>query len=309
MWDGDTLVDWVGGGARYGLDGACAAACVFYAYSFDAAVALPGSDFAVIYTRRGTKGLVLRNGQVLREINRSYYQADVYEYPLAPFRLASGREVLAHCPEDYCRLEIEDLATGERLTRSISRKPSDIFHSRLSVSPDGRFLVSAGWMWHPVDCVSLYDIEQALADPRHLDGPGMGMQIWADESSATFFPDGRLAVALLGDIDSDEANPLKELRTYAAAGSTTPVNVVPVGRLGSLAAIGRDHLLALYEHPKLLDARTGRELLSWPHLRSGAQTSSILRPDPALPPIAVDSARSRFAIADTDGITVIRIGP
>lgn len=182
VWDGDVLIDWVAGGARYGLDGEVAAADVCYAYPFDAAVALPSSGFAVIYTRLGTKGLVLQDGKTLREINRSFYRADVYEYPIALFRLASGRAVMAHCPQDYCQLDIEDLATGELLTRSSARKPDDIFHSRLAASPDGRFLLSAGWLWHPVDCVGLYDIEQALADPTHLDGSGICRQALADES-------------------------------------------------------------------------------------------------------------------------------
>ncbi len=307
VWEGDTLVDWIGGGARYDLDGGCARPSVYYAYAFDAAVALAGSGFAVIYTRSATKGLVLHHGSVVREINRSFYHADVYEYPIALSRLASGREVLVHCPEDYCRLEIEDLATGERLTRSNSRQPSDIFHSRLSVSPDGRFLASAGWLWHPLDSVALYDLERAISDPAHLDGSGLGLEAMAEESSATFFPDGRLAVALRGGIDEDESNPLKELRIYGAGGSVTPLHVLRAGRLGSLAAIGRDHLLALYEHPRLIDAHTGREVLRWPELRSGTQTSAILPKDPVVPPVAVDPERRRFAIADAEGITVIRI--
>jgi hypothetical protein len=42
-------------------------------------------------------------------------------YPVVLTRLASGREVLIHCPDYYGRLEIEDARTGERLTQSKDR--------------------------------------------------------------------------------------------------------------------------------------------------------------------------------------------
>lgn len=187
VWDGDSLVDWVDGGERYKLNGEVVPSRLRYGYVFDAVVSLADSSFSAIYTRCGTKGLILRDGQVHREINRSYYQADVYEYPIALFRLPCGREVLAHCPQAYCRLDIEDLATREVLTRSTARKPSDIFHSRLVVSPDGRYLLSAGWLWHPIDSVNVYGIGGALDAPTHLDGSGIGPDVFAVESSATFF--------------------------------------------------------------------------------------------------------------------------
>ena len=82
-----------------------------------------------------------------------------------------------------------------------------------------------------------------------------------------------------------------------------------MGRLGSLAAMGDDHLLALYGHPRLIEVRSGKEVLSWQHLRSGTQTTSIMMTEPEVPPVAVDSSRRRFAIADAEGITVIQVQP
>ena len=307
-WDQDSLVDWAGGGMRYKLTGEVVPSRVRYGYPFDAATSLSGSRYSAIYSRCGTKGLILRDGQVHREINRSYYHADVYEYPIALFRMPSGREVLAHCPEDYCRLEIEDLATGEMLTRSAARKPSDVFHSRLHVSPDGRHLVSAGWLWHPIDSINVYDIGVALEDPAHLDGAGIGLEAYADESCATFYPDGRLAVALKGDIDSEDGAIMRgELRTYLAGDRDVFAACADVGRLGRIAAMGNDHLLALHGHPRLLDVRSGLEVLSWPLLKSGTQTSSILMSEVELPVIAVDSVGQRFAIADAEGVTVVQL--
>lgn len=75
VWDGDELVDWAGGGTRYSLDGTSVSARIFYAYPFDAAVASPSGKYTAIYTKRHTKALILRDGKLLREVNRSYYHA------------------------------------------------------------------------------------------------------------------------------------------------------------------------------------------------------------------------------------------
>lgn len=98
VWNGDELIDWAGGGTRFLLSGETVPNPVYYPYAFDASVMSPSGEFAVIYTRLGTKGLVLHRGQILREINRSYYHAGAYEYPIALARLGNGREVLIHSP-------------------------------------------------------------------------------------------------------------------------------------------------------------------------------------------------------------------
>ena len=113
-WQGDALVDWVDGCTIYHLDGSNKQATIAYGYRFDAAAVSPSGKFAVIYEKLGTKGLVLQNRRPIREINRSFYHADAYEYPLALFSLPEGREVMANCPERYNVLVIDELAMGER---------------------------------------------------------------------------------------------------------------------------------------------------------------------------------------------------
>lgn len=305
VWDGDALVDWVDGGQCWWLNGERVGRAVRYAYPFDGAVSLPGSDVAVIYTRFGTKALVLQAGNVVREINRSFYHADAYEYPIALLPLPSGRVGLAHCPDAYCQLDIEDALTGERLTCAIGRKPADKFHSRLKASADGRFLVSAGWLWHPVEDISVYDVGWALRDAAHFDGPGVGINAWADESSATFTAAGELLVALKGDIDSeDSATQRGEVRRYDLTRPDPSVVTTELGRLGTIEPVGEHHVLALYEHPRLIDLRTGAEVASWPSLNSGTQFSSICDAG-RIPPMAFDALNQRFAVADSTGITVL----
>jgi hypothetical protein len=83
-WRGDELVDWVGGGRAFAADGTERPARVIYGYRFDAATASPDGRFAVIYERLGTKGLLLHDGRIVRELDRSFYHAAAYEYPRCP---------------------------------------------------------------------------------------------------------------------------------------------------------------------------------------------------------------------------------
>lgn len=310
VWDGADLIDWAGGGRRFLLSGEVVPRHVSYAYPFDAAVTSPSGEFAVIYTRLGTKGLILRRGKTVREINRSFYHADVYEYPVAILRLRDGREVLVHCPENYCRLEIEELESGRRLTESSLRNPSDFFHSRLASSPDGSMLLSAGWIWHPVDAVRIFDVEMALQDPLHLDSKGLGIDAWAEECSAGFDSENRLVAAMKGIENDDENIGVEsdkcEIRIFDVRVSSTP-KIVPIAdRLGTVMTIGSRYLLGMYEFPRLIDMTTGAEAQSWSHIPSGRQTSSILVDAQRIPPpIALDPSGKRCAIADGKGITVL----
>ncbi len=95
LWDGDSLIDWVSGGQRFELDGRTIPRKVYYAFRFDAAVTSPSGQYVVIYERLGTKGLLLCNGSIVREINRSYYHANAYEYPICFAKLDISR---SKCP-------------------------------------------------------------------------------------------------------------------------------------------------------------------------------------------------------------------
>src|SRR5262249_3427266 len=116
----------------------------------------------------GTKGLVVRGSEQVREVNRSYYHASAYEYPIAVFTLPEGTPALVHCPDQYNKLEIEELQTGRRLTTRAG-EPVDFFHSRLQVSPGGKYLLSAGWVWHPLDMIQIFRLSEVLDCPGALD--------------------------------------------------------------------------------------------------------------------------------------------
>lgn len=318
-WRGNQLIDWVGGGRVFEVDGTEHPSNIRYAYGFDAATASPDGRFAVIYKKLGTKGLLLRDGKIIRELDRSYYFAETYEYPVALFNDADGRVLLAHCPGNYCRIELEDAETGRPLTAAADRKPSDFFHSRLAASPGGKRLLSAGWEWHPLDCVAYFDVAQVLADPKHLDHPhdlrssfNPGMH---DESSACWLDDDCVAIGSSAELEQnhldEDAGPLLQshgLAVYDLANRTRLWAFELDEPPGTIMALGKRHVLSLYRHPKLVDLSTGKVVHVWTELQSGIQHGSILwnlDGDAKPPPMAFDPANHRFAIVNGDTITVI----
>jgi hypothetical protein len=309
VWSGDTLIDWAAGGAMYHLDGSCTRAHVAYSYPFDAATTAPGSDHVVIYKTLGTKGLLLRNGQIVRELNRSFYHASIYEYPVCLAR-HGGRTLLIHCPEDHNRLEIEDAETGEKLTLRAS-EPADIFHSRLRPSPDGGRLLSAGWAWAPSDVVLLFDLAEALRRPEHLnentqcvpDSPPYGL---TEDSSACWQTDTTVVLAGARDDVNEVIEPASGIVVYDVLSNAFHSAHTLESPPGTLLPIGSTHVVAFHEHPRLIRLADGAVEHTWSRIASGAQIGSILGTD--LPPIlALDPDSARFAIVQPDGIHVVAL--
>lgn len=310
-WERDGLSD-PSCGLRYHFDGRRSQLKYCWPNRFDGIAISPSGTFSVLYERLDTKGVIRKNGEVWREINRSYHHASIYDYPVTLFALPDGREVIAHCPEDTGTIHIEDLETGERLT---SRKAEnhDYFHSRLQASSGGRLLLSAGWAWGSRDIILLFDVEAALMDPKSLDGDGlMPSQAVAEIMSADFL--GNHIVATGGEED-DQDDP--ETAEYKVQLRTISLLEIPSGRvisaaprteeLGTILTVDKAHILSLYRHPKLVEIQTGKILRRWENLHSGEQISSLYCK--VLPPMCFDSARKLFAVADAESISIIDVTP
>jgi hypothetical protein len=285
-----------------------------YGPSFDAAVASPSGDATALVATVATKGLILDGqGQVVRQINRSFYHADAYRYPAALFTLPDGRTGLAHCPEQYNRLEIEVALTGERLTVSDAREPSDVFHSRLAVSPDGSLLLSAGWLWQPWGSLHVYGLTGALADPTALDGVGdcfnLRGLIQAEVAGACFVNGAIMISTTDAENDPDDEDDLgpNMLTCWSPAQGgflwKQALDESP-GDLVTLAGGG----LALNGHPRLYSSATGQMTAEWPDLDLGHSDSAITWADTFRGPgrIAVDPNADRFAYTDGDRVVVIQ---
>lgn len=316
VWDGDDLLDPVGGWRRWTPDGKeHPPGRRDYGSAYDRAVTSPSGRWTVVYAERGTRGVLLDGRRVIRELHRDENYAEDFDYPVGLGMLADGREVLVHCPEEYTRLEIEDVATGERLTTG-ERDPAGVFHSRPAVGPGGRWLVSAGWVWQPAGVVTAYDLPRALADATVLDGRGLlshRPMIDAEADSVCWLDGDRLAVVTGehgGDPDDDEDDDMELGRHQLGVWS------FPTGRwlyrhdlpgpIGTVLACG-EAVLALYGHPRLFDIRTGGLVAEWPELAMPRREGSYGVTHVPTPVAAVHPDGTRVALAVEKGIAVIRI--
>jgi len=109
-WLNGKIIDWCSAGEEYSLDGQKHQRAKYHYGSFDGSITSPDGQYSFVYKRLGTKGLLLKNGEILREINRSYYCAESYEYPAA-FVVWDYVTYLIHCPIKYCQLDFENVET------------------------------------------------------------------------------------------------------------------------------------------------------------------------------------------------------
>ncbi|MCP3140868.1 hypothetical protein [Pyxidicoccus xibeiensis] len=316
-WQGDALVDWAGDCRRLGLDGTLTRVGIGLAYSrFDAAVATPDGRCAVVYERRGTKGLLLHDGRYLREIDRSCCHAEVSDYPVALVRRPEGRLLLVHCPEDSGRLEVEDFFTGERLTPR-SGEPPDIFHARLLPAPDGRSLLAEGWIWHPVDVVQRIDLDAALADPAVLDAAD-GLGLWKLDFdtavSGAFGADGAFLVnSATSHAEQDGSGyrwrmePKTLVRLDPSTGKVLH-EVQPEVVLGHMMPVGHTHVMGFYLHPTLVELATGRVVHRWTELDTGPRLGSTSSFEGPMPALAMDPRNRRFAVGRGREVVVVMLG-
>ncbi|MFD9860854.1 hypothetical protein [Streptomyces alboflavus] len=313
-WDGEELVDLVGGGRRWGTDGKVREGSLRWGYPFDQMVVSPSGQFAVLYEERGTKGAVvdIEGLKVLREINRSHDHAEDYDYPVAIGRLPDGREILAHCPEGYNRLQVDDLWTGERLTEG-ARGSLDVFHSRLAVSPDGRHLLTAGWVWAPIGVAHVHDLAAAFADPATLDEdtlfePHAGVD--AEVGAACWLDEDRLAVSTTDESMGWEGEPaLGTMRLGVwSVGQRRWLHRSPLDhRTGTLLARGSSQVVSLNGHPRLLDAATGRVIAAWPDVAVPEKAFCYGIEHLPTPFAAVSPDATRLAVAQDGGLAIIEL--
>lgn len=319
VFDGDSLVDWVGGGRRFALDGTVHHARVTYAFDFDSACATRGSRLVAIYQKLGTKGVVVdaETAHVIREFDRRFYHANAFAFPVGLVE-RDGRTLLVHCPADYNRIEIDDALTGERLTASTGeRSPGDCFHSRFALNPSGTRLLTAGWVWHPWDVVGWFDVERALVDPTHLDRPlsvdgGVHLGV-VEETSAAWVDDDHLLIGSSDEpADDEDAGPAPRLRPNGiAVVDVRTQQVVRSGVLGHppgrMMPVGHDMVVTFFGHPRLYDLASMSLVSEWPDLPTGNHTSSIQHHLPPEPPMALDADGRRFAVAVDDEIVVVTV--
>jgi hypothetical protein len=309
-WIGDNLIDWVGGGNIYSLNGNFEHSGRGYSYKFDSAIQSENGIYAVIYEKLGTKGLLLKNGEILREINRSYYQASSYEFPIA-FVKINGEYSIIHCPEEYNQIEIENIENGIRITSTENREPNDCFHSRFRVSDSNNILINSGWVWHPVGILEIYNIEKALIDNTLFDNYKSNLPINTEVCSAEFLNDDLLIISSSNEEPFDDEdlndkinlNP-KQLGLFSIKKNAF-IKKINIGfKLGTQIPIDENRVIDLYDYPKLIDLNSGKILQDFKDINSGKQDLAIVG---QVPSIAFDKKNNRIAIADKNRIEILTV--
>jgi hypothetical protein len=313
VWDGDTLVDWVGG-RRYPSSGPSEVFNAGSSYRFDSAVGL--GPWGVRFEALGTKGVLLRDNGVrptgnyipmsvehIREIDRSYYHADDYFFPVTLFNGPRGAPLLAHCPRGYNVLDLEDL-DGKCLTPRPADTAEDVFHSRLQASVDGRWLLSNGWVWQPWRVACVYDVARALDEPAYLSTTGedvyFGGEAWDAEIDAATFVGSRLVCATNEEQTALTVYDLDARRHEAIIKLPTPPGT-------RLMALGDDHVVLFDGHPRVVRLSSGSIVEQWDDVDGGrgVHMPSVSMQPPAPPYLATDPARGRFALGWPDRIVTV----
>lgn len=311
-WIDNAIVDWASGGKLYFPDGQTKDIGRYhFGYNFDSCVISEDGQYSFIYQKLGTKGLLLKKGELLREINRSYYHADTYEYPVIFLSFKNGKTYLVHCPSEYCRIDFEDVETGEIITNHPSRKPSDFFHSRFEISPDKKFLISKGWAWHPCDFVELFDLEACINNPLLLDNSNLKPDVDTEISSASFIDQNHILIGSSKDAESFNDEPSEKLKPGQIAIWDIQENTVskPISLEfefgGHLVAIDEKYAWDLFNYPKIINFKSGQIEDKLEEIYTGQQVSSIIHHLDNLPKIAFNIITKQVAIFDGKKIEIL----
>ena len=307
-WFENEIVDWNSAGTQYLKNGSTKQLQKYhFGFQCDGAITSENGKYAFIYQKTGTKGLLLKNGEILREINRSYYQSSAYEFPAA-FLTFKTKTYLVHCPFEYCRLDFEDVETGEIVTNIPNRDPKDIFHSRLEVSPDNKFLISKGWVWHPIDVLELFEVEKCFKNPHLLDSGITIPNVNAEICSASFINNSHLLVCSSNEgwaEDKTELIPDGHIAIWNFKTNKISNSIKINGTYGNIFAIDFNICWDLFEYPKIIELSTGNIIDKNEDIFSGKQGSAIISHLDNLPKVAYNRKTKEIAIAENDKIEII----
>ena len=307
-WDEDDLVEPMTG-RRISLDQPLSRRAFLLGYPFDRGLCARGRDafWTVAYENRGTKAVLYKNWKEHRELNRRCYFAKDFDYPIALASINEGRVVIVHCPNSYDTVEIEDAETGEILDKKKSDNME--FQSRLSVSEDGRFLLSAGWFWHPFGGAWLCPLGEIIGTDDHC-GAEVGFSFGAEIDAAAFLGNDHVVVTSTEEVVNDKPplsglGPL-QLGVWSIAESKW-ASIVPLQEASGSIMPWKEWVIAFHEHPKAIELATGKVVHIWDQLDSGRQVGSIEIGEPPPPVMALNPQKGVFAVCDSGRINVISL--
>ncbi len=306
-WFNNTIVDWASVGNQYLFDGKIKQLEKYhFGFNFDGAITSADGKYQFIYIRLGTKGLLLKEGKILREINRSYYCADVYEYPAA-FLTRKDVTYLIHCPIAYNQLDFENVETGELTTNITGRQPSDVFHSRLEISPNNSYLISKGWFWHPLDVIEVFNIENCFSNPSLLDKSTLYPDVGVEVCTASFISNDKILIGSSDEIIDDDnlkKFPPKHISVWDLKTDQLSKPVSINVEFGNLFVINESFAWDLFNYPKIININTGEVIDRDEEFNSGNQRSSIIHHLENPPQIIFNKETKQIAVSGKEKIEI-----
>ncbi|AEF82435.1 GNAT family N-acetyltransferase [Leadbettera azotonutricia] len=126
-----------------------------------------GLNAAVVNVRDGTVRTFSRENPEARVTSYSIGFLEIYT-PGEWVHKGSGRGHLIHQTK-WNRLDITDLETGEVIAQHPAEAVEaadgfDYFHSLIHISPEQNYFLSNGWVWHPVNIISAYKMDDFLRE-------------------------------------------------------------------------------------------------------------------------------------------------
>ncbi|RFZ95460.1 hypothetical protein D0C36_08035 [Mucilaginibacter conchicola] len=303
-WHDNKIVDWASG-AAYNLKGE--RTNFGYTPDFgDRAICSANGEYAFVYKRLGTKELLLKNGKLLREINRPYYCSDAYEYPAA-FVTIGARTYLIHCPVAYNQLDFEDAETGELVTNISGRNPDDFFHSRLEVSAGGKYLLDKGWVWHPIYRTVMFDIEACLRNPLMLDNPQLEPKPFGEYCTASFIDNSTIVVGSSDEVQDEEDNwfPAKHIAVWDLKTDKLSEPVKVRSEFGNIFAISSRYVWDMYKYPKIINVQTGEVVDEDTGVKGSLESSPMTGNSDNYPAIAFNRHTKQIAVQGDEEIIVL----
>lgn len=131
----------------------------------------PNQRFLVIANTYGMYGCVvdLTTEKICFKLKRDDYHTENCIYPIVFFEM-DGKTFLVHATQ-WNRLDVTDVETGKCVTdrewpefKEEEKKQHvlDYFYGSLLISPEGRWIYTSGWVWHPVGKPEVFSLEDWL---------------------------------------------------------------------------------------------------------------------------------------------------
>lgn len=182
------------------------------------------------------------------------------------------------------------------------------FHSRLSFSPDGRFLSDAGWFWHPLSGAAVFQTVSGDGGSLQFDRNPVFRTEFSEThelDSMAFLGNTELTVSFVADHEGMKRGPGQLCiwsLTHGRWKSRVEVNE-PIGMMMPW----KEFVVSFCDHPKLISLTSGEVVHRWDGIYSGKQLGPIELGDPPPPPIALDPVHGRFAVANSKIVTLVTL--